>query len=87
MADNAVHAVPTLSTIAETVIINNHYICVQCTELKKKKLMETVEELKSTRLIIELLKQELSAKLTSTKNDVVNNNNNNNNYYYYYYKY
>jgi hypothetical protein len=33
--------------------------------------METVEELKSTRLIIELLQQELSAKLTSTKNDVV----------------
>jgi hypothetical protein len=45
--------------------------------------METVEELKSTRLIIELLQQELSAKLTSTENDIVtatttttNNNNN-----------
>jgi hypothetical protein len=35
--------------------------------------METVEELKSTRLIIELLQQELSAKLTSNKNDVVTN--------------
>jgi hypothetical protein len=33
--------------------------------------METVEELKTMRLIIELLQQELSAKLTSNKNDVV----------------
>jgi hypothetical protein len=33
--------------------------------------METVEELKSMRLIIELLQQELSAKLTSNKNDIV----------------
>jgi hypothetical protein len=35
--------------------------------------MEIVELLKSTRLIIELLQQELSAKLTSNKNYIVTN--------------
>jgi uncharacterized protein (UPF0147 family) len=42
--------------------------------------MKTEEELKSTRLIIELLQQELSAKLTSNNNDVVTNNSINTNW-------
>jgi hypothetical protein len=53
-------------------LTNSAYICVQCRELKNQ-LQETVEELKSARLIVELL-QDSSTRITSNQDDVNRNN-------------
>jgi hypothetical protein len=54
MADSASFTVATQSKIMENVPVNSAYICVKYIELENH-LKETVEELKSTRLIIELI--------------------------------
>jgi hypothetical protein len=54
MADIRSHAVASYVITREIDLTNDDYICVQCIELKNQ-LKEIVEELKSARLIIELL--------------------------------
>jgi hypothetical protein len=54
MADFISDAVASHGISREHDVTNGDFICVQCIELKNK-LKETVEELESARLIIELL--------------------------------
>jgi hypothetical protein len=65
--DNTPHAVTTQSRNSEPTI------CVQCIELKNQ-LKETMEELKSALLIIVLLQQESSTRITSNYDDINRNN-------------
>jgi hypothetical protein len=69
MADDTTHAVAMESISRKNELTNSDYICVQCIELKNQ-LKETVEELKSARLIIELLQQESSTRISSNQDDV-----------------
>jgi hypothetical protein len=68
MVDNTTHAVATQSISRKNELTIGDYICLQCIELRK------LEELKSARLIIELLQQESSTRITSNQ-DCVNTNN------------
>jgi DNA-binding transcriptional regulator LsrR (DeoR family) len=52
MADNATHGVVTLGMTRGNIIISSEHTCVQCIELERQ-LKETVNELKSARLIID----------------------------------
>jgi hypothetical protein len=72
MADSANLTVATRSKVMENVPVNSGYICVKCIELENQ-LKEAVEELKSARLIIELLQQESVPKITS-KQDIRRSN-------------
>jgi hypothetical protein len=73
LADNTTHTVPMQSISRKNELTISHYICVQCVELKNQ-LKETVEELKSARLIIDLLQQKSSTRITSNHHDVNRNN-------------
>jgi hypothetical protein len=64
MADDTAHILTSQNKAREEELKCSEYICVQCIELENK-LKNALEELKSTRLIIELLQHELSSSLTS----------------------
>jgi hypothetical protein len=64
MTSQLTHTWATQGVLKINELINSGHICLQCIELKNQ-LKETVKELKSARLIIELLQQESSTKITS----------------------
>jgi predicted DsbA family dithiol-disulfide isomerase len=68
MAADIDHAEETIYRINKSELINSDYNCVQCIELKNQ-LKEIVEELKSARLIIELLQQKSSTIISSKQDD------------------
>jgi hypothetical protein len=69
MADNINHVAAPHSFTRKSELTDSDYICVQCIELKNK-LEETMEELKSARLIIDLIQQESAATVTSNQVEV-----------------
>jgi hypothetical protein len=73
MADSIAQAKSTIDIIRKSEEINSDYNCLQCIELRNQ-LKEIVEELKSARLIIELLQQESSTEITSNQDDINRNN-------------
>jgi hypothetical protein len=73
LADSTTHTVRTQSISRKNELTISDYICVQCIELKNQ-LKKSVEELKSARLIIDLLQQESSTRITSNHHDVNRNN-------------
>jgi hypothetical protein len=65
--------VATPGIIRRNELTSSDYICVQCIELKNQ-LKETVDELKSARLITELLRQQSFTKITSNQGDINRSN-------------
>jgi hypothetical protein len=63
MVSQLTHAQAMQGIIKINELINSDHICLQCIELKNQ-LKQTMEELKSSRLIIELLQQDSSTKQT-----------------------
>lgn len=76
MVHDTVHVVNTWDTVLYKELATSEYTCKHRSDLQDQ-LKEVLKELNSARIIIKLLQQEATGKITSNHDNTNQNNNNN----------